>query len=184
MSRMRSSRPRSAPPGRGRFLRTLVVSVLAVALAATSVGPALRAQQQIAAGGQISAEAMAQINALLREKQQRTPVERKIDSHILYDLRVARGQPIAGDIWTLENDLPYVDSERVSVDVSLQVTAQTLQELQTLGAEIVSFDPTARAVRLRATLDQIEAIAALPSVRFVQPEQQAIVNTGTVNSEG
>ena len=64
---------------------------------------AARPQQD---GNGIAPEGLAQIQALLQEKETRTPAERKIDSQLLYARRMQQGLPVAPGVQTLEVDIP------------------------------------------------------------------------------
>ena len=87
-------------------------AALAFALGSTSPGSRAAASspqppdQQPTADG-IAPEGRAQIEALLREKETRSPAERKIDSQLLYARRMQQGLPVAPGVQTLEVDLPY-----------------------------------------------------------------------------
>ena len=65
----------------------------------------------------IAPEALAQIEALLREKETRSPAEQKIDSQLLYARRMQQGLPVAPGVQTLEVELPYAADGHVIVDV-------------------------------------------------------------------
>jgi len=121
----------------------------------------------------ISPEAMAQIAALLQEKMSRTPTERKMDSQLIYQLKMSRGQAVAAGVQTVATDLPYTDDARVILDVSGEIGDPLLDALRGLGAEIQSVDAARSSVRVAVDLGAIEPIAALASVRFVQPKQEA-----------
>ena len=121
----------------------------------------------------ISPEAMAQIAALLQEKMSRTPTERKMDSQLIYQLKMSRGQAVAAGVETVATDLPYTDDARVILDVSGEIGDPLLDALRGLGAEIQSVDAARSSVRVAVDLGAIEPIAALASVRFVQPKQEA-----------
>ena len=90
---------------------------LLLSLAVVSAGPQTHVAAQQPDG--ISAEALAQIAALLAEKQARTPVEQKIDSQLLYEQKMQSGAPIANGIWTLETDVPYAGDGHIIVDGGL-----------------------------------------------------------------
>ena len=72
-------------------------AALAVALGVTSSGSRLAARgaQQPAAVNGIAPEGLAEIEALLQEKETRSPAERKIDSQLLYARRMQQGLPVA-----------------------------------------------------------------------------------------
>ena len=104
ISSMNFRRPRQGrSAGFGRFW--ILGAALAVALGATSSGSRVAAQPQQDANG-IAPEGLAQIEALLREKETRTPAEQKIDSQLLYARRMQQGLPVAPGVQTLEVDIP------------------------------------------------------------------------------
>ena len=147
----------------------LAVTVLTVVLAGTWSEGRLAAQQP----ADLSPQAIAQINALSVEKAARTPVQRKISSRLIYASKMARGEPIAAGVATLEVNLPDVNARGAVLDVRTEVTDSLLNDLRALGAEIIDVRAAQRNVRLRIDLQQIEAIAGLPEVSFVQPKQEA-----------
>jgi subtilisin-like proprotein convertase family protein len=156
------------------FARVLVLgAALAVALGATSSGSRVAAQQQPGENG-IAPEGLAQIQALLQEKETRTPAERKIDSQLIYARRMQLGLPVAPGIQTLEVDIPYAADGHVIVDVKANLTTTLLAQLNGVSREIVKTSPS--DLQLHVDLDQIEAIAAQPDVLYVQPRQGAFTS--------
>ena len=155
-----------------RFLGILLGAVAIAVVCAGSWlpgGVAQAARQQPVAD--ISPEALAQIDALIQEKESRTSVQRKIDSQLIYAIKMGRGEPIASGVQTLATDLAYVTDGRLVLDVKADVTPQLAQQLADLGIEVVS--QTEGTMRVNAPLVQIEGLAALPAVTFVQPKQEA-----------
>src|SRR6185436_16633104 len=71
---------------------------------AASPGQAPPAQTATA---DIAPEALAQIEALIREKDVRTDTQLKIDSQLIYAFRMEFGQSIAPGVEAQETDLPY-----------------------------------------------------------------------------
>ena len=118
----------------------------------------------------IAPEGLAQIEALLREKETRSPAEQKIDSQLLYARRMQQGLPVAPGVQTLEVELPYAADGHVIVDVKANganVTTELMAQLGGLTGELMKTSPG--DLQLHVDLDQIEAIAAQPDVLFVQP---------------
>src|SRR5262245_55469600 len=144
--------------------RAFLLVIVTAAGAVISSGPRLQAQQNPG----ISPQALAQINAVIAEKMARTPVERKISSDLLYAGRMARGQAIAQGVPSLEIALPDVNERGAVVDVRAAVSQPLLDDLVRLGADIIDVSARYENIRLRIDLGQIEAMAALPQVRFVQ----------------
>jgi hypothetical protein len=128
-----------------------------------------------AAGTQddISPQARAQIEALLREKRSRSGTQRKIDSRLIYELKMRRGEPIADGVTTIETDLPYNAEGKVILDIKAKVSGALLKQLGDYKADIINSYPNLNSIRIEVDIDQIEAIAALPDVTFIQPRQDA-----------
>ena len=117
----------------------------------------------------ISPQALAQIDALMKEKETRTPAERKIDSQLLYARRMQQGLPIAPGVPTQEVDLPYADDGHVIVDVKANQTASLLAHVNAITGESKAY--AGGVLQLHATLDQSADLASDPDVTFIQPKQ-------------
>ena len=150
----------------------LVLSTAAIVMAAMSSGPRLQAQQTPA----LSAQAVAQINALIAEKAARNPVQQKISSDLLYAARMARGEAIAQGVGTLEINLPDSDVRGTVIDVRAPVSQALLDQFVRLGARILDANATHQNIRMRIDVSQVEAIAALPQVSYVQSKQEAMTS--------
>src|SRR5688572_8414824 len=70
----------------------------------------------------ISPEAANQIEALQKEKESRTPAQKKIDSQLLYKAKLLRKAPEVDDLPVLETRVEVDDKGYVAVDISAQVT--------------------------------------------------------------
>jgi len=127
-------------------------------------------------GSGISSEALAQIEALIRDKEARTPIQQKIDSQLLYEARMKKGVPIVNELRTIETDVPYAPNGRVIVDIKASLTPSFFSALAALGGEVVSSDAAATTARAQINIDQIEALAAVPDVVFIQPRQDAVLS--------
>ena len=147
-------------------------AVCAAALSLTSSVATLAALggQQIEDDG-IAPSARAQIQALLDEKETRTPAERKIDSQLLYARRMQLGIPIAPGVQTLEVYVPHADDGHVVVNVRATVTNRLVQSLSGMTGEMKRTGGT--ELQLHVALDQIEAIAEQPDVQWIGPRQEA-----------
>jgi hypothetical protein len=127
----------------------------------------------------IAPEALAQIEALIREKASRTAVQQKIDSQLIYAIKMSRGEPIAPGVETLQTSVAYApsrgvtDAPRLVVDVTAEITNTLLRQFETIGAEVLAGAAGQRGARLAVAPDRIEAIASLRDVLFIQPKQEA-----------
>jgi uncharacterized repeat protein (TIGR01451 family) len=111
--------------------------------------------------------AARQIQALLQEKESRTPVQQRIDSHLLQALKMSRNEPVAEGIEKLETGIA-TDADGMSlVDIKATVTRRLLGMMRRMGAEIInSFD---NDIRARVPLAQLETLASFPGVKFIRP---------------
>src|SRR3974390_2368336 len=71
----------------------------------------------VPAQGQISESAMAQIASLEQEKASRSPVERKLDSQFIFQLKQNRGQVVAAGVTHLKQDIKFERDGRVLGDI-------------------------------------------------------------------
>ncbi|MEP7337595.1 MAG: S8 family serine peptidase [Acidobacteriota bacterium] len=146
-------------------------SLLALAVGMIAVNwsrPAVASMQQ-----PISGNALQQIQALLDEKASRSVAERKIDSQLIYAAKVRRGQNIAIGVPTLEINVAVDAQGRTIVDITALPGKTLLEDLAKRGAKVISAFPQYRSYRVNLALDQLEAVAALPEVQFIQPKQEA-----------
>lgn len=129
-------------------------------------------------GQKISAEAIRQIEALDEEKASRTPAQQKIDSQLVYAIKMKRGEAIASSVQTLEVNVGEDEDGKVSVDIAAEVDDELLAILDKMGVEYSHVFPRFHALRAVARLEQLEAIADLPQIRFIQPKQESMNNQG------
>jgi hypothetical protein len=171
-------------PSRKSFRSKLAVALLALSAIALVAGtsffslrfPGVSAAAQ---SNDISAEALAQIEALIQEKESRSPTERKLDSQLVYELKMDRGQAVANGVRTLETDLPISDTGKTIVDITANVSDGLLSELRENGADIMNVTAERDSIRASVSLDSLESIAALSDVRFIQPKQDAMTSGST-----
>ncbi|HXQ73950.1 MAG TPA: S8 family serine peptidase [Pyrinomonadaceae bacterium] len=109
---------------------------------------------------------------MIREKESRTDVQKKIDSQLIYQSKIDRGQAVADSVSTLQTDVVVDNQGKTTVDITAEVTNALVSTLQANGAEIIS--ARGNSVRALVPLDRLETIAALEEVKFVQPKQEAM----------
>ncbi|HEV8268525.1 MAG TPA: S8 family serine peptidase, partial [Thermoanaerobaculia bacterium] len=157
----------------GRFdARRRLVPVLFLLFAGIPSGPAF-AQAQGGPNG-ISESAARQIQALLDEKESRTPAQKKIDSILLQAFRERHGGTLAAGVTTLERADVGADADgNVVVDLGFfQMNPGVLNTLRGLGAEILNSSETYKTARIRVSLDRLETIAGLPAVRVIHSKDE------------
>jgi subtilase family protein len=146
--------------------------VLAVGVSAVSAHA-----QSVQTGVALAPSGIAQIEALVREKRARSAVEQKMSSRLIYARKMRQGLPIAPGVERLDVRLPSAADGRVVLDVRAVVSIALLDQVQALGAEILDSSVTHGSVRLQVDLGQVDAIAALPDIMFVQPKQEAFTSS-------
>ena len=190
----------SPQPGgrRSAFLRqpfVLLVLTFAVALAIAgtnfnfnSSGRAIAASPQPTPPPKqtsdrgISQEALQQIAALNQEKESRTPAQKKIDSNVLYKIKQKRGE-IAAGLPNLDTGLSMDSDGLLTVDITANVSDKVISKLHQIHANIIGIYPQYRSIRASVPLEQIESLAGIPDIIFIQPKQVAMVQHGQkVNS--
>jgi hypothetical protein len=177
LSNRRRSTRRSKRPA--LFTLILIVSVVALAVGSTLIPNKIfssRAQQNDNPSQSVSTDVMQQIQALENEKESRTPAQQKIDSQLLYALKMQRSEPIAAGVNSLQVNVNQSDAGRVVVDISAQVDDQFLNFLSANGADVLSSSSEYRSLRVDVPLDRLEAIAASNNVRFIQPKTEYLLN--------
>jgi hypothetical protein len=117
---------------------------------------------------------MAQIEALIREKDSRRGVELKMDSQLIYELKIRRGQAVAEGVQRVETDIEYDNQGKAELDLKAVVSSTLLTQLRGSGARVIGSVASGKHIRILVGIDQVESIAALPSVEFIQPKQEAM----------
>jgi hypothetical protein len=125
---------------------------------------------------QVNAVVSQQIQLLMQEKASRTPAQQKIDSNVLYTIRMMRGQQAAPGVTSLYTGVDLDQNNRIVVDIVADVTADLLQQLQSAGALVLSSYKDYRAIRAIIPAEQIEIIAASPDVTFIGRKAESIVS--------
>ena len=155
---------------------TLRVAAFALLLTLTVLsGAQIGAAQQDPAVAGLSPEVVAQIDALIAEKESRTAVQQKIDSQLLYEGRMEAGEPVASGLWAVETDLPYANDGHLVVDVRAVEGSTIASRLPGGDVELVSVSEDGANLRVHLNVDEIETLANDPDVLFVQPRQAASV---------
>ena len=122
----------------------------------------------------IRPEAMRQIRALLQEKVERTPAQRKISSHLIYANKLNRGQPVARGVNALQTHVPTDSGGRALVDVHVSDNDPVVNQIGTLGGEVVNSFAQYHVIRAWMPLDTIEDLAGTPAVIKIKPAERPI----------
>jgi Carboxypeptidase regulatory-like domain/Subtilase family/Domain of unknown function (DUF4214) len=158
----------------------LLISIAALLLARSSFVQVTSADLQPT---RLSDAALQQIQALDSEKESRSPAQRKIDSQLIYATKMHRGESIAPGVDKLDVNVGADAAGMVTVDISADIDDALLASLKSMGIEYSSVFPRYHALRASASLDQLEAIASLSQVRFIQPQQLFTTNQASGSLE-
>jgi hypothetical protein len=160
------------------MLRSILVAVIATAAGSLLV----RAQAQDARGPALMSErARNQIQALMREKATRSPGRRKMDSQLIFSMKMQRGERIAEGVDTLLVEIPRTTAGAAIVDITANVGPELLQRLRQAGARILGAYPESHSVRAEIDLNALDAIAEFPEIYYIQPMQEAITTQGSTS---
>jgi hypothetical protein len=169
-------------PVLGTTSRIVAVSALIVAGSVALTAPT--GATTAPSGPRLSTKLSAQLDALDAEKAGRTPAQRKIDSHLLFAEKKARGVAFPPNFPDIPTDISVDARGQVVVEVTGQLTTGVLRALQGAGGHVVQQVPGAHTLRARVPLTEVEALAASPDVRFVAPPAEPSLAVGDVTSEG
>ncbi|HEY9434492.1 MAG TPA: S8 family serine peptidase [Blastocatellia bacterium] len=167
-----------------RCLRFFPIILAALALAASGSSPILRNAGAQQGGAQLSVAAQQQISALLQEKWSRTAAQKKINSQLLYAMKMRRGESLTarGEVRTLNSamDVAKIDGDgQVLVDIKSVVGKELLETIKNLGGEIRYSSEKAGAIRALLPLDSLEKLAGDPDVKSISPAAIAFTNRQT-----
>jgi hypothetical protein len=142
----------------GTRVPLVVLCVLTAALAVSSAPVRLTASERTTPAApalEISPAALAQIDALIAEKATRTGLQRKLDSQIVYELKMEQGESIARGVDELATDLPYTPDYQLEINANAGVTDTLLSQLRAMGVAVVDANPAAGTIRLLAWITEI-----------------------------
>src|SRR5262245_27036894 len=136
----------------------------------------------------MSQSALRQIEALIEEKESRTPSQKKIDSQLLYRLKQKRGERIASGVESLAMGVREAADGSVLLDIQARVTTEVLGAIRKAGGEVAYAYEQFDAIRARLPMDALEAIAGLDEIKFIGPAEEGMNNGAgvkrSVNGQG
>jgi subtilisin family serine protease len=135
---------------------------------------------QPAPGQDANSFAAQQIVAMEQEKGARTAVQRKIDSNLLYTMRMMNGKSAAPGVPFVSTGIDLDQNGNMVVDITANVTDTLLQQLSTSGALVLYSNANFRSIRAMVPPSQLENIAASQDVIFIGPKVGS-VTAGTWN---
>ncbi len=149
-----------------------LVLPLGAALAAVLPARPAGAQPQATPELELSPVIVRQVEALMAEKAQRTPAQRKVSSDLLHAARIGRGETIGGAAPGL-SAVDVAPDGTVTVDLRADVSPDVLERIDLLGGSVINSVPRYDAVRARIPLAALESLAELDAVRSIRPADEA-----------
>ncbi len=129
----------------------------------------------------ISPEAARQMGALAQEKTSRTAAQKKIDSNLLYTIKMQRGERIAEGVDKLETGLTVDEKGYIEVDIVADVTKKLRRKLKAVKAKIIVSLPEYRSITASVPITAIEPLAELEEVYFISPRQKPMTQKKSEN---
>jgi Subtilase family len=118
--------------------------------------------------------AAQQILSLQQEKASRTAAQQKIDSNVLYTIRMLAGQAAAPGVPYLYTGVDLDVNNHIVVDIVANVTDELLQQITGAGGAVLYTNAALRSIRALVPPQQIETVAASPDVIFISPKQGSL----------
>jgi hypothetical protein len=118
----------------------------------------------------------------MAEKASRTPVQKKIDSHLLYTLKRQRGDALFQALPNLRTSIELDRDGATLIDVRAVVSESLLVYIEELGGTVVNSVPQYDSIRARLPLEALETLADSPDVHSIRTAERFILNRDT--SEG
>lgn len=134
----------------------------------------------------IKESALRQIEALLLEKMQRTPAQRKLDSSLIYAIKAHRGDTLLTELPEFQLSAPVRADGTVLVDITASIDPSLVNLIQALDGEVINQFAQYDSIRAELPLMQLETLAEHESIRGVRVAAQlythALHRAGKSNS--
>lgn len=130
---------------------------------------------------------LEQIGSLLREKEARTPEQRKISSQLLYAVPDMRGRRMPGlsPLYGAAAEAVRRDERgNARVKINATVSDDLLARIRSLGGTVTHVSGKAKTIQATVPLTALEALASHPDVQRVAPASLARTNVGALTSQG
>lgn len=164
-------------------MRKRAVAAAVMALSTSVLATSSAASGQEPADHTLDPRVWEQIETLVAEKASRTPAQAKIDSDLLYEIKLGRDDSLADSLPDLRTKVNVDRDDRVVVDIDAEVDDALLARIRSLGGSIVNSHPRYGAVRAQLPLDAIETLAMSASVSQIRTADQMVTRKNDT-SEG
>lgn len=155
-----------------------MLSALALLTGSLTLAPLFRHARAQQPQEQLSPQAQRQIEALLAEKKNRTPEQRKIESQLLYEMKQQRGEALAREVPRLETNVKPDPEGRVLIDIRAHQVSDELRQLIARLDGTVQFSSVEdKTIRAEFPLKALEELARSADVRFIEPAVESRNNS-------
>jgi hypothetical protein len=171
----------------GPFRQTLSFTVSAFSAATFLTTPAALAAPVGSAAApkpEMSRSLQLQLAAVHAEKAGRTPVQRKIDSQLLYAEKLARHVAFPRHFPKLATSVATDAAGRVLVDVQGRVTPRLLADVAGVHGRVALRQSGTETLRVQLPLTKLEDLAAVREVAFIARPEEPQLAVGNKTSEG
>ncbi len=125
---------------------------------------------------QAKSKTSQQIKMLIKEKNARTAVQKKIDSQLLQAIREKQGKKMTDSVDLQPANVNADAKGNLKVDIDANVTDTLLAKIKALGGIIIYPSKQYRTIRAEVNLSMVEKIAAFNEVKFIKPAAVAQLN--------
>jgi hypothetical protein len=128
---------------------------------------------------ELKTNAIKQIDSLIAEKKSRTAAQAKIDSHILYYLKMSRGIAITPEVPKLPRVLQTVQVDKsgnILADIRTDGSKDAESQLTSAGVQILKSHPEYGWVRAAIPASAVEYVAGLTVVKHISRPDQFTAN--------
>lgn len=132
----------------------------------------------------ITESVRVQLRAAHAEKLARTPVERKLESGLLYAAREASGTAAVPGVATIGSRIRPDDGGRLLVDIRAEPSPALRQAILGLGGQVEYESPRWKSIRASLPPQSLLRLAARDDVRRILKGHLPSSHTGSVTSEG
>ena len=117
-----------------------------------------------------------EIEGLYQGKKSQTPIEKKISSQLLYEIKKGRQGHEDYTFSKFRTGIELDENGKTEVDIKANITPELLEEIKAKRGEVIHSSEHYNSIRTRIPLEEIEALAAHPDVIFIRPAVKAMLN--------
>jgi subtilisin family serine protease len=154
------------------------VSVASLAALAAILSPQARAQQS----PDIADTALEQMSEIAAIKAGFTPTQQKIEAGLVFAVKKANGDLAFTSVSDVPETIDPVSN--VTVDIYGTVSQSVLDAIASVNGVVLSQSDTLGMIQASLPYAALETVADNPDVRSIQSAAQAVLNAGSLTSQG